>query len=131
MNLQQTRKSLGLSLREAAKLAGISHEQIRIAERGAAGEVAVEQIRAAYRKHARKSAQLAIPEKDVIALKSLKKSKLKFKPLTLSVTFSADEAGDIRIRYSGTDERTHDVGAAVCEAIAATSGCTANLVEQF
>lgn len=117
-----------MSLRDAAKLAQTSHEQIRIAERGEAGEVVVENIRAAYRKHAvrstAKALAAAIPEKE---LKALKKSKEKFAPLFLTINFREVD-GEIYVEYEGTDPRTEAVGDIVAHAIAQATGGTGNPV---
>jgi len=118
MNLKQTRQSVGLSLRDAARLVGVSHEKIRQAEAGEAGEIMTDRIRRAYRTAATKinakALTVAIPEKDLQAMKSKTEQ---FKPLTLTITFRKDGDGRLRIAYAGDDPRTKAVGEAIVDAI--------------
>jgi transcriptional regulator with XRE-family HTH domain len=127
MNLKSTRKQLGLSLRDAATVAGVSHQQISLVERGAAGEVATEQIRAAYRSHASKSAQLSLSEQDVLTLKSTKTPTRKFSPQAVTIIFDRDASGEPILRYEAD---SHELGDACVSAIAVAAGYVATRVKK-
>jgi hypothetical protein len=118
MKLKQIRKSLRLSLRDAAALVRVSYEQIRLAEDGQASEAAVEAIRRAYKKAATKTTAkalaVAIPEKDLQAMKSKHE---KFEPMSITITFRKGDDGRLRIGYAGDDPRTEAVGEAIVDAI--------------
>jgi transcriptional regulator with XRE-family HTH domain len=116
MDIQKTRKSLGLTLQEAADLVGITREGVRLAEAGEAPKAAGK-LAKAYRAEAKREVKAAFKQKGDSQMR-------------ITFDISIDKDGDIQIRYEGYHPNTDYVADLIVKAIAAAEGSVATLVSK-
>jgi len=114
MDIKKTRKSLGLTLQDAATLVGITREAVRLAEAGEAPKAAGKLARA-YRSEAKREVKAAFKQKG--GEQHMK--------ITFDITLDKD--GDITIAYEGYHPNTDYVADLIVKAIAAAEDRTISI----
>jgi transcriptional regulator with XRE-family HTH domain len=112
--MKKTRKSLGLTLQDAATLVGVTREAVRLAEAGKAPKAAGA-LAKVYRAEAKREVKAAFKQKG--GSQHMK--------ITFDITL--EDNGDIRIGYEGYHPNTDYVADLIIKAIAAAEDRTVSI----